>query len=515
MAVIVPNATSTAGGNRFAVIGQSEPDSIDIEILGNVGNSGVLYGCAVSPSASPLTRVSVSSGVVVVGGRSYEFTGGEAVLQSAPANKCFELVLLRVSGDVVTLVTIQGNDAESGIRYPQSTSTLPSTVPFNPAAHVNFETDVVLAALFRNESSSVLNPNIVDKRALIKSNVPLQGTAPPDQTLGQVGDLYYRTSTFGSLNSGVYIKSLRGWIELASVSGTPNEESPGGGFLPIGSMVAWPSREIIPAGYVEANGQALNATTYAELFSVYRYTHGGAGNTFNVPNYNNFTVRGTTTPSAVGTIVGSDSVLITVDQLPSHNHNIGEHTHNFAHTHNMDHSHSSNLSPAADHSHSMSHGHDGSTSSFSGAHSHTISVATANPSHTHLKRTDSESYLYRLDTYVGAGRRLEASATGDVAVSWRANTGTSDSGLAHSHSASASTSGAHAHSFTVSNFNGSTGFGGGHTHTLTVSNFNGSTGQASVSTTSSSSGVTSNTGSNEPINNIPRSRLTRWIIRAL
>lgn len=54
--------------------------------------------------------------------------------------------------------------------------------------------------------------------------------------------------------------------------------------------------------WMEASGQAMNKTSYPELFNVIGYKYGGSGNTFYLPNFKNngWFVRSYTSSNAVG-----------------------------------------------------------------------------------------------------------------------------------------------------------------------------------------------------------------------
>jgi hypothetical protein len=56
--------------------------------------------------------------------------------------------------------------------------------------------------------------------------------------------------------------------------------------------VTWFAGGTAPTGYLECNGQGLNTTTFAELFSAIGYTYGGSGATFNVPDLRGEFIRG-------------------------------------------------------------------------------------------------------------------------------------------------------------------------------------------------------------------------------
>lgn len=55
--------------------------------------------------------------------------------------------------------------------------------------------------------------------------------------------------------------------------------------VPIGSIIVW-TRNVLPAGFILANGSAVSRITYSALFSILGTTF-GSGNgttTFNLPN---------------------------------------------------------------------------------------------------------------------------------------------------------------------------------------------------------------------------------------
>ena len=141
-----------------------------------------------------------------------------------------------------------------------------------------------------------------------------------------------------------------------------------------------------------------------------------------------------TTDGQIGSVAGSDSVSIAVDNLPSHTHNLRSHTHSIgAHTHTMA------------HTHTINHDHGAVTSGSSGAHSHTVSgTAASSGAHTH--------------TYV----KGQATQNGDINRGQggdNVTTGNTGSAGAHTHSVSGSTNstGAHTHSVDLPNFSGTSG----------------------------------------------------------
>lgn len=84
-----------------------------------------------------------------------------------------------------------------------------------------------------------------------------------------------------------------------------------------------------PQGWLLCDGSAVSRTTYAELFSVIGTTYGaGDGSTtFNIPNLAGRVVIGSSQNHALGTTGGSETVTLTVDQLPAHTHVVPQHGH--------------------------------------------------------------------------------------------------------------------------------------------------------------------------------------------
>jgi hypothetical protein len=70
MALIVPNATATGSGKKYLNINQAEPDSVDLESLGNSANY-IRSGGVITVAAS--NAVTIATGVAVIGGTPYTF----------------------------------------------------------------------------------------------------------------------------------------------------------------------------------------------------------------------------------------------------------------------------------------------------------------------------------------------------------------------------------------------------------------------------------------------------------
>lgn len=109
----------------------------------------------------------------------------------------------------------------------------------------------------------------------------------------------------------------------------------------IGSIEIWPLAQI-PADCILAYGQAISRTTYADLFAVYgtAFGPGDGSTTFNVPDYRGVTFVGKddmggtalgrlTAALSLASVIGSQSVTLTTDQIPAHTHGVTDpgHTH--------------------------------------------------------------------------------------------------------------------------------------------------------------------------------------------
>lgn len=396
MAFIIPNAVDTSSGSKFENLDQAEPDSLDFEILGNSSRSGVVSGCEVT-SISSSTAVAVAAGRVVIEGSTYAVTAAPSLaLPVAPLGTRFDLIVARVSSGTVQLVVVQGDDDDTNPEFPKSASVINTT--FDSATNVDLSTDLVLAAVYRSGSQVITESRIADKRTTVNSGILNKGTTVPASTpsssvVSDAGSLFYKETAVSGTASGVYVKSAYGdWLELARNIGP---------HFPIGGVVAWPSATTLPSGFIEANGQTLLVADYPALFAVYGYTHGGSGDSFNVPDLNGMSLKGTTDTSLIGTTIGTDNLTLTVDNLPAHSHGIGNHTHGFAHSHDMSHPHVGTADPDGSHHHSYTDVKTFATSSTGGpagsgglgdrtsstnstgpspSHSHTVNVTAFNGS---------------------------------------------------------------------------------------------------------------------------------------
>lgn len=515
MAFIIPNATDTASGAKYKNLDQAEPDSLDFEILGSAGRSGVLSGCEVTALSASNTAVSVSSGVIVLNGQPYIVSGQSLFgLPAAPSDVRFDLVVVRVSGGTANLVTVQGNDELTNPEFPKSTNVLASGTVFDGAVHIDLSTDVVLASVYRQSNQNITDSNVIDRRLLIETSIPNQGTTAPSASAGYVGKLYYRNNVIsGTTASGVYVKnSLGTWIELAQNNGPQ---------VPVGSIISWlGTSATVPDGYLECNGQTVSRTTYAYLFDVIgtSYGAGDGSTTFSVPNFNEKHLKGTTSTGAVGSNTGSDTYTLNTAQLPSHSHTIS-HTHTVSHEHTAVHTHNASTGNTGSHYHTAdgnlgavsagnhSHGAGNYAADTGGSHSHSVSGNENDANIQFVRRRGS----YNVTSYIATDRSNSTYYTNQsfgMAVDTATST-TNHAGHGHTISGNSSNTGAHSH-----DVSGDTSSAGAHSHNASVVTSNANTGNATPTTGSISTTDSGNTGSGSSINNVPSSVYARWLIRA-
>jgi len=400
MAFIIPNATSTASSEKYVAIDQAEPDSLDFEVLGNLGHSGVYRGCGVSLASA--NTVLVAEGTVVLDGVAYSVPES-VVTVTAASNSKFSLITVRVLSGVVSVVAVDGLEDPINPRYPSSSSTSVS------GGQINLANSVILAAVYRT-SQSLSSGSIVDKRVFLKNSIFNQGAAAPT-TGGVVGELYFSPSQETGTNSGLYVRGTTGWVPIQKNVGPQ---------VPVGSVLGWPSSAAIPKGFLAASGQTVNKSDYPDLASAYGITSA----TFSLPNLNDHVLKGTISSSLAGTLVtdSSDQRTLSVANLPLHDHGSGSHYHSMGHTH------------------SMSHGHSGGTTGSAGGHTHTGNDVYDNTSQYQAIYNGQQTTI----NFASGNTSANIPVLGIYPVDWAL-------------SVSIGTVANHTHSFSVPNYSGSTG----------------------------------------------------------
>jgi microcystin-dependent protein len=345
MAYIIPNAGSTGSPNKYANINQAEPDSVDIEALGNPLNY-IRSGGVVSHISN--TAASVSAGVAVIGGKPYTFTANSSITISAATNYRFDLIVVRLSGSTAAVTHIVGVDHVSNPTLPKSRTVLNSGESFSATDHYDPATDVLLASVFRSVGVDLDAGHIVDKRIFADSPVTytIAGT-PSVDAKDKVGDIVVDTT-----NNKPYARLNSTWEELVTASSLRKM------ILPIGAIFAWPGSSLPPTvggltTCLPCNGQTFDSGDYPQLAIVLGTTYGASvGTTFTLPNLNNDrTIVGAT--SSLGSAGGANSVSLVEANIPRHNHSVAVANHAVL-------THSTTVSTEPNHTHAtVAHVHNG------------------------------------------------------------------------------------------------------------------------------------------------------------
>jgi microcystin-dependent protein len=497
MAFIIPNAryTDSGSGGKFVTLNQAEPDSLDFEILGNNGRSGVVSGLVVTVDGSNLRY---TSGAVVVNGTPYNVAAGSVPVPTAPASGTvrFDLVIARLSGSTVTIQTLSGTEEATNVEFPLSVNV--ASVP--TSSHVDLGTDVVLATVYRTAGGAVTNADIADRRTLLSSSVVHQGTADPSPSFGGTGTLYYKSTVgSGTSSSGLYIKNASGaWTNIAQDFGPQ---------IPVGSVIPWMGSGAVPTGWLECNGSSFSASEYPDLFAVLGST--------TLPNLVEQHLRGGTSAN-VRTAVANTANTVTLSEanLPSHTHDLSNHTHGMDHRHSVTHNHAStNSTYDSGHTHSLS----GNTQDAGHAHQHYPDLgASLNNRYFAMRLTSNpdgslpkqDGYFFSIPGYLSSIPSGDNGAFMLIGYTLLTDNGTTF-GSVHKHGLSGSTGGASYSS-------------GIHRHAVDLDEVTVTSGTAIATTSSSSrsstdgpsSNSTSGVGSGTSFSIRPPALYTRWIIRA-
>lgn len=490
MAFVIPNARYTAAGSggKYNNLNQAEPDSLDFEILGNNGRSGVVSGLVVSIDT---TTLQYTSGTAVINGIPYNVNAGVVALPTAPSagNIRFDLVVARLSGSSVSVQVLTGVEDTTNVEFPLSVNVAQTPT----SSHANLDTDVVLASVYRTNTGSVTAGDITDRRTMLTSSVVHQGTGEPPASLGGTGTLYYRNTVgSGTTSSGLYVKNSSGtWINVAQDFGPQ---------IPVGSVIPWMGSGSAPSGWLECNGTSFSASEYPDLFAVLGST--------TLPNLVEQHLRGGTQAQVRQSVANTtNTVTLATTNLPSHGHTMANHTHGMDHWHKLDHDHAA-----------------GNTGYTSASHTHTADgdlAASSDGTHTHSPSNTSPYVSYAFRSSIdepGASYYAGYSATSDGIIDGLGAgaqygmvivySGSHGSAGSHSHdvtgTTSSSSSTSHRHSFDVPIHYGYTG------SSLV---FNSTSGRSS--TDGPSNNTSDNTGGGTSFSVRPPAVYTRWIIRAV
>ena len=315
MAYIIPNATDTGSSQRYANINQAEPDSVDIEALGNRAN-WVRSGCAVSILVG--NQFSVAAGTVIVNNTPYPVsatTSGIAI-PAATVGARTDLIVARlnVGGTAVAITRIPGVDSATNPVFPKSKSVQVETNNYDP------DKDVLLAAIYVT-SAEPDSSNLVDKRLINAAPVTRTSTtAPASSSVDVIGDVVVTSAGVIYVKTGVSTWEAVATRAYADTAG-----------FPIGSVFAWSGQDGSTPGatYLECLGQSVSKTTYSTLWNVIGTLYGPATATeFTLPNLSDGrTIIGTSTIAEYGTAAGSNQTTLTSVHIPEHTHGVSVQKH--------------------------------------------------------------------------------------------------------------------------------------------------------------------------------------------
>lgn len=128
-------------------------------------------------------------------------------------------------------------------------------------------------------------------------------------------------------------------VSLASLhtASVVAQSTPFDTYVPVGSMQVFLGDDnFIPSGWLNVDGQCISRSVYAELFAVVDVVWGtcDSGNGFNLPDMSGRLVMGEgdglcCADRIVGSYGGSETKILSVSQLPVHNHPVTDpgHTH--------------------------------------------------------------------------------------------------------------------------------------------------------------------------------------------
>lgn len=165
---------------------------------------------------------------------------------------------------------------------------------------------------------------------------------------------------------------------------------PSGCIIPYGGTT-------IPSGWLLCDGSSISTDTYPDLFNAIKYTYGGSGSSFNLPNLAGRMPLGVSGSYALGSTGGSETVTLTTAQIPSHTH-----TGSTSYTGNHAHSQIGGVptTPISNvfASGNTSQGGGPVTTGVAGSHSHSLTINSAGGSDAHNNMPPYISLNYIIKT---------------------------------------------------------------------------------------------------------------------
>ena len=91
--------------------------------------------------------------------------------------------------------------------------------------------------------------------------------------------------------------------------------------VPVGGVSAFGGVSV-PSGWLACDGGQYTCAGQPDLFAVLGYIYGGAGGVFNVPDFRGRVGVGSSSGYVLGSAGGASSVVLSVAELPPHNHGL-------------------------------------------------------------------------------------------------------------------------------------------------------------------------------------------------
>lgn len=209
MGFTIPNYTLALANGASD---QSEPDSVDFQVLGD-NTSGVVYDPTNYSTNGLVTQQSViGQGVTIApykiltnGVYTTKSTATQLTLDEGGANPRFDLIVIPADG-LQTPTFRKGTESSDNPVFPELVSG-----------------DILLASVYRpsgTTTSYATNARIIDKRKFLLSNTTWLKTAAPTNTDGNNGDFWVDTSAVATGQSMLWVKRGATWENLAEYVAT-------------------------------------------------------------------------------------------------------------------------------------------------------------------------------------------------------------------------------------------------------------------------------------------------------
>ena len=213
--------------------------------------------------------------------------GAVSLFESLASNsivKMFSDVASNVNLYINARVRFRNTKFYNQVKTISASSTL--NFPLEEFNMITATTDITITLPTIN-SSTQLGMTFIFNKARSTTNI-ISFTAQGTNTIVQNGSITGSTSNSTLMIDGittvefVILEQTAGvynWVEIGN--SLPKNIS-----NPVGCIITMPNN-VLPAGYFFCNGASLSTTTYANLFAVIGYTHGGSGASFSLPMFNN------------------------------------------------------------------------------------------------------------------------------------------------------------------------------------------------------------------------------------